>query len=97
MIPIPCQIELPQLWSAGNVFEKNEWGDVNFLVGPNGSGKTLFAEQLRLRCAAVQNLRVRYVNAERLVGLEKENTPWQHAHGVFYQGFDIGRAEQLKT
>lgn len=97
MIQIPCEIALPQLWDAGATFTKNAWGYLNFLVGPNGSGKTLFADQLKQRCEQVQGLRTRYVSAERLTGLEKENTPWQHAQGVFFQGFDIGRAEQIRS
>lgn len=41
-------ISLPVLWDGS--FEKNEWGFVNFLIGPNGTGKTLFAAELKKQC-----------------------------------------------
>lgn len=41
-------MSLPVLW--GGTFTKNEWGHVNFLIGPNGTGKTLFATELKKKC-----------------------------------------------
>ena len=35
---LAVNISIPQIWGEG-VFRRNEWGDINFLVGPNGSGK----------------------------------------------------------
>ena len=46
MIQIPVKIKLPFLWGKA-VFRKNDWTQVNLIVGPNGSGKTLLAEALR--------------------------------------------------
>jgi len=97
MIDIPCQIQLPQIWEPNANFTKNAWGDLNFLVGPNGSGKTLFAEQLKQRCSAVTGLLPRYVSAERLVGLERENTPWGRYTNPFHLGWDIGRSDEIKS
>jgi ATP-dependent protease Clp ATPase subunit len=43
---IEITIQLPELWGDRS-FVKNEWGNINLLVGANGTGKTLFAEQLK--------------------------------------------------
>ncbi len=82
------EITLPHVWGQ-MPFVKTEWGAINYLVGPNGTGKTLFAEALREQCNA-QGLRARYLSAERLAGLEKQ------AYGLFgysnlQQGFNIGQ------
>ncbi|MBD2343892.1 ATP-dependent nuclease [Anabaena subtropica] len=66
---LQVNISLPYLWN-GQSFQKNEWGYLNFLVGQNGTGKTLFAEQLNQQCQT-QGLNTRYLSAERLSGLEK--------------------------
>lgn len=51
---IPIKIELPQIWSGS--FEKNEWNSINFIVGPNGTGKTLLSNQLydKLKVKAIR-------------------------------------------
>jgi len=67
---LQVRISIPYLW-GDQTFQKNEWGFLNFLVGPNGTGKTLFAEQLKQQCQD-QGLKPRYLNAERLAGLEKQ-------------------------
>jgi len=69
VVEIPFEAKLPFLWGEGT-FQKNEWSYVNFLVGPNGTGKTLFAEQLIQACPRA-GLRTRYLSAERLSGFEK--------------------------
>ena len=45
VIRIPVKVKLPFLWGK-SVFKKDEWSQVNLIVGPNGSGKTLLAEAL---------------------------------------------------
>lgn len=45
MIKVPVKIKLPFLWGKA-VFKKENWSQVNVIVGPNGSGKTLIANQL---------------------------------------------------
>jgi hypothetical protein len=35
---LTVSIELPILWSEP--FQKDDWGFVNYLIGPNGTGKT---------------------------------------------------------
>ncbi len=87
MIKIKISIEIPQLWKQ-DVFSKESWNDVNFIVGPNGTGKSLFAENLSVKLRE-NNLQVQFLNAERLAGLERQNySPFAHTN--INRGFDIG-------
>ena len=45
MIKVPTKIKIPFLWGKA-VFNKHKWSQINWIVGPNGSGKTLLAEQI---------------------------------------------------
>lgn len=81
-------ISIPDLWGEQR-FQKNEWGGINYLVGPNATGKTQFAEQLKQQCQD-HGLNVRLLSTERLAGLEKQ----QYSHFGYSQierGFDIGQ------
>ena len=69
-------------------------GGVNYLVGPNGSGKTLFAENLRPLLTQA-GLSVRYLSAERLTGIEHSQSAWGYGMPL-QQGFDVGRFERYK-
>ena len=78
MINIPIKISLPEIWQGE--FEKNDWNSINFIVGANGTGKTLFSEKLKdqLQSERISNgmtpqspLKVRLLTAERLSGFEK--------------------------
>lgn len=62
------QISLPDLWDQES-FEQDVWGHFNYLIGPNGTGKTLFAEELRRQ---ISEYSVRYLSAERLSGMERQ-------------------------
>jgi hypothetical protein len=75
-------------------FSKAEWGSVNYLVGPNGSGKTRFAEPLR-QALSNAGMRPRYLSAERLAGLEKSVIWGQNS--ALYRGFDVGRYQDYKN
>jgi len=79
MINIPIKIALPEIWHGE--FEKNEWNPINFIVGANGTGKTLFSEKLRQQLQPQRkfkgmtpqsSLKVRLLTAERLSGFEKK-------------------------
>ena len=85
---LDIRISLPQLW-RDEEFVKTEWGAINYLVGPNGTGKTLFAEALRPQCEA-QGLRTRYLSAERLAGSEKYQAT-AFAYSYIERGLDIGK------
>ena len=90
---IPVAVTIPDLWGA-QPFSKTEWVPINFLVGPNGTGKTRFAAQLKtaLQRAA---FKPRYLSAERLAGLEKHNV-MGHS-GAFFRGFDVGSYDHYKN
>ncbi len=90
---IPVTAKIPDRWGE-QVFTKSEWGSVNFLVGPNGSGKTRFAEQLK---QALSNaaMKPRYLSAERLAGLEKSHVLGHQ--GPLWQGFDVGQYHNYKN
>lgn len=91
---LSVNIQIPYLW-GNQAFQKNEWGSLNFLVGPNGTGKTQFAERLKQQCQN-QGLTTRYLNAERLTGFEKQD------YGLFGysqmgRGLDIGQFSSYKN
>lgn len=69
------QLSLSQIWDDDEgPFTQSEWGDINYFIGPNGSGKTLFAEELE---GQFRDHEVRLLGAERLTGLDPKR----------YQGF----------
>ena len=45
MINVDVKVKLPFLWGK-SVFKKSEWSQINLIVGPNGSGKTLLAQDI---------------------------------------------------
>ncbi len=45
MIHIDTRVKLPFLWGKA-AFKKSHWAQVNLIVGPNGSGKTLLANEI---------------------------------------------------
>ncbi len=45
MVQVPVKVKLPFLWGR-SVFKKDEWRNINLVVGPNGSGKTLLVEAI---------------------------------------------------
>lgn len=83
---IPVTVTIPDLWGSAT-FSKTEWGPINFLVGPNGTGKTRFAAALRDRLVEAK-FKPRYLSAERLAGLEKQNVMGHSS--AFSRGFDVG-------
>lgn len=65
-IDLDIDIAIPYLWDDSR-FKKSQWGYINFLIGPNGTGKTVVAERIRQK-AEQDGLNPRYLNAERCVG-----------------------------
>jgi hypothetical protein len=94
LIEKQVQIIIPFLWN-GAIFQKKFWGDLNYIVGANGSGKSLLAEQLKNQING-GGLNVRYLNAERLTGLEKQEVGY-YGGGSLRRGFDIGQLENYKN
>lgn len=87
---IPVTAQIPDLWGE-QTFTKSEWGGVNYLVGPNATGKTRFAEQLKNALSSA-GTKPRYLSAERLAGLEKSHV--MGSQGALHRGFnmeDLGR------
>lgn len=80
---IDIKIQLPQLWKGE--FVKSTWNSVNFIVGANGTGKSLLSEQLKIQLQR-KGYSVRLLTAERLAGFEKSNynyfTSTQLDHGL---------------
>lgn len=94
MIDIPINISLPELWST-KTFTKNEWGEINLIVGPNGTGKSLFAEQLKNQLNS-KGYKTRLLNAERLSGLEKQEYSYFGSSG-FSNGINISNFSSIKS
>ncbi len=69
MLNIPIQISIPTLWKD-NIFKKSNWGAINYLVGPNGTGKSQFAQQLQPQLTT-SGLKVRYLSADRIISWTK--------------------------
>jgi hypothetical protein len=94
MINIPVNITIPQLWGS-KTFSKNEWGEINLIVGPNGTGKSLFAEQLK-QSLKKNDYQPRLLSAERLSGLEKQDYSYFQSSSLS-QGFNISYFTALKN
>lgn len=90
---IEIAIQLPDLWGEES-FVKNEWGDINLLVGANGTGKSLFAEQLKKQLTQ-KGYSTRFLNAERLSGFERQNYTYFGSSG-FDSGLNITHFNQYK-
>ena len=94
MITKNVDISIPVLWGDQH-FVKNEWGFINYLVGANGTGKSLLAEQIKANFNGGGYL-PRYLNAERLIGLEKQEEG-RYGGGKLQRGFDITYFEDYKS
>lgn len=46
MFEIEASVKIPFLWGKA-VFKKSQWSQINLIVGPNGSGKTILAQKLK--------------------------------------------------
>ncbi len=95
MINIPISIKLPKLWGA-QTFTKSEWADINLLVGSNGTGKSLFADQLKTNLVN-NGFKPRVLNAERLSGLEKQDYNYFSGGSNFSSGINISHFGHLKV
>ena len=94
MISIPINIEIPQIWGSQK-FSKNNWNSINLIVGSNGTGKSLFADQLK-RQLTQSGFKTRLLNAERLSGFEKANYSYFQSSSLS-EGLNISNFERLKS
>ena len=93
MIERSVDITIPLLWGDQH-FIKNKWGAINYIVGANGTGKSLLADQLKARFNT-DGFQSRYLNAERLVGLEKKDISY-FGGGSLKNGFNISEFQRYK-
>jgi len=94
MITKNVDITIPLIWGDEH-FIKNEWGYINYLVGANGTGKSLLAEQIKNHFNN-NGYKARYLNAERLMGFEKKDVSY-YGGAILHRGFDISNFDSYKT
>lgn len=63
MIELETKVRVPFLWGK-SVFKKSKWSQINLIVGPNGSGKTILAQELTKQFEAAGKS-VKFISAER--------------------------------
>jgi hypothetical protein len=90
---IPVTSKIPDLW-GDHEFAKSEWGSINYLVGPNGTGKTRLAEHLK-QALERAGFKPRYLSAERLAGLEKGQV--MGGSPALHRGFNVGSYPTYKA
>lgn len=74
---------------------KTTWNSVNFIVGPNGTGKSLFSDQLKQQLAQ-KRYKVRLLTAERLAGFEKASYSY-FTNSQIMQGLNISQFNEYKN
>lgn len=90
---IPINIELPLIWTE--TFTKNDWNSVNFIVGANGTGKSLFSNELKVQLE-LNDYRVRLLSAERLSGFEKKRYLY-YSSSDLKSGLNLSEFQNYKT
>ncbi len=68
MIELETKVRVPFLWGK-SVFKKTRWSQINLIVGPNGSGKTILATELTKQFENAGHS-VRFIGAERTNNLD---------------------------
>ena len=63
MVHVPVKVKLPFLWGRA-VFRKDEWRNINLVVGPNGSGKTLLVDAIS-RTFAASGYSIKFFRSDR--------------------------------
>jgi hypothetical protein len=90
---LDVNVQIPVLW-AGE-FRKSIWSGVNYVVGPNGTGKSLLAEQIKIQFSQ-SGLKVRSLSAERLSGFEKTDYGY-HSSSQMGSGLNISQFKEFKS
>jgi AAA domain, putative AbiEii toxin, Type IV TA system len=89
---IPLLIRLEHLW-GNEIFKKENCGAINYLVGSNGSGKSLFLQEV-LDLLKKNNIPFRYLSTDRLISWTDEQTisnsfsSSPYGHGIDNRLFD---------
>jgi len=91
------QISLEGLWGSEE-FSNSEWEGINYLVGPNGTGKTRFVEKIEDKFRKNSDLNVRYLNAERLSGMESKSNSATNliSSSKLEPGVDLSRRDGIE-
>lgn len=95
MPEIPIEIKIADMWGEDS-FTRNDWGNVNFLVGPNGTGKSRFSDKLKKQLKTA-GYKVRLLNAERLTGFEKTNYSSDISINQLQSGLSINKFSKYKS
>lgn len=86
---IDIDLNIDFLWGDKH-FIKNEWGEITYIVGPNGTGKTIVAEKIKEQFKKA-GLKARYFSAERLTNLGNKWDNSGYLQGDhFRDGLNIG-------
>lgn len=94
---IPVDIQIDFLWGEQH-FQKEEWGPITYIVGANGTGKSIFAEKLKARFIQ-SGLKVRYFGADRIANLagKWDAVGGQLAYDKLSKGLDIDSFDTYKA
>lgn len=89
------ELTIEYLWGETKI-EKDSWGDITYLIGPNGTGKSLYAEKLR-SIFTTNGIKTRYLNAERLAGLERQAYSYFTNNSPIDKGLNLKQFKEYKT
>lgn len=92
-IDLQVRIQLPKIWDG--TFQKDSWNSINYIVGANGTGKTLFSGELK-KALTNLGLKVRLLSAERLAGFERTDYNY-FTNSQVSQGLNISYFDQYKS
>ena len=91
---LETKVRIPFLWGK-STFIKTNWAQVNLIVGPNGSGKTLLAEELAVQFSNAGN-RIFFVKSDR-TDQEKMFFDYEVGVSVLYGAYCKANAIQNET
>ena len=95
MIHLSLSITLPTPWN-GEIFNVKEIGAVNFLVGPNGTGKSQFAHAL-LSKLRQRGDSARLLSTDRLHGMEQSRSFDRFVGDHFNRGYRKDEFDYYRT
>ena len=91
---IPINISVTYLWGS-DPFEKTKWGSINYIVGPNGTGKSIFVEHLKTKLTQ-NGLLVRYLTSDRLADWTKQKH-FTYGNTQLQKGLNIDWFQNIKN
>ncbi len=89
------EIGINYLWGDKKL-SKSEWGPMNYLVGPNGTGKSTFLERL-VEDLPRDRLKARYLSSDRLVNWTKREHLRLASSSFSGRGINFETFTSLKT